>query len=157
MNTVRATAGRSLWLTWRYAQTLSSLNLANNRINAVGAKHIAEALKVNTVSSTLFRPSINTFSHIGTDVTPAREERSWSCRCRASCCCTETEQRRYCLMILIRQSVSTQKLTSLDLQWNLIRAEGAQHLASALKENTVRSIKLPSVASTFQHKDTHVT
>src|SRR3984957_5455407 len=53
----------------------------------------------------------------------------------------------------------TQTLTTLDLRWNQIGEQGAQHLANALHNNTVNhflysSISLPSA---LFHTDTHHT
>jgi hypothetical protein len=52
--------------------------------------------------------------------------------------------------------VTIQTLTTLDLEWNNIRAEGAQHLAHALQNNVVRevlssSITLSTIMFQYRH------
>ena len=101
--------------------------------------------------------------HTDTHITQPLQQSNRCCGSPASRHCSAREQGdvdRDLVVISSPIHSATQTLTSLDLQINRIGAVGAQHLATALRENKVMSIEICSslIANhSLSHTDTHIT
>ena len=148
-------------------QTLITLDLTNNQIGDTGVKHLVTAFRHNTV--TLFSLIFLLISpyplfHTDTHHTQSRRQWNWSSGSARSGWCITTQHgdpsfphlpAHFTVSIFL-----TQTLTALDIRRNQIGPVGAQHLAEALRQNTVTRFFSPS--SSFHHipllyTDTHHT
>ena len=123
-----------------FTQTLTTLDLGNNNISAVGTQHLTSALPANTVRrdfSTSQHSSTVLTSHrhsqrcilIGT-ISALKEHSIWQMHCK------RTEWESTFLHLITYHFIQT--LTTLSLERNNIGAIGTRHLADALQVNTVR-------------------
>ena len=126
-----------------FTQTLTSLNLYDNKIGAEGAQHLASALQVNTVRldslhlTSYLLSSFHTDTHIAeSSIELHRRWRSTSFGKRIAS--EQSEPLRLSISSRTYYLRFTQTLTSLNLESNKIGIQGAEHLASALRVNRVR-------------------
>ena len=127
----------------RFTQRLTTLDLEGNNIGPQGAQHLASALQANKVRLdwAIYQYSYSIFiSHrysqrwILESTTSALKEHNIL---QLHCEWTQWDLTEH-LWLFVFYPHFTQTLTTLDLRWNKIGAEGAQHLASALQVNKVR-------------------
>ena len=174
-----------------FIQTLTTLNLSSNQIGAEGAQHLSDALLHNTVRQNhLFFLSLSlslllllsyptAFYFIQTLTTLNLYDNQIGAEgaqhlSDALLHNTVRQKHLFFLSLLLLLSYPTafyfiQTLTTLDLSFNQIRAEGAKHLSDALLHNTVRQKHLfflslclslaPSLLPNcfLLHTDTHCT
>ena len=145
MNQVRHWSSRSSDVTYpRSSQTLTTLDLWDNRIGDGGAQHLGEALRVNQVRhwsmkflrlvtvSTIITDTHNTESF-------AQPYRRWrSAASRRGLAGESSETLTTWSFPYILSPRSSQTLTTLDLSDNRIGDGGAQYLGEALRVNQVR-------------------
>ena len=138
----------------------------NNQIGDVGAQHLATALRENKVMSIEICSSLiatHSLFHTDTHITTLQQSNR-CCGSPASRHCSAREQGDVDRDLLVSHrhplTLRTQTLTSLNLRSNQIGDVGAQHLATALRENKVMSIEICSsliATHSLSHTDTHIT
>jgi len=127
-------------------QALTTLNLYRNQIEAQGAQYLAEALRHNTVRSSLLHVLPSSHSclfHTDTHYTQLVVQSNRSSRCTIFRWRIATQYSEIitpsCFYHHLIPVSFIQTLTTLNLNDNQIEAQGAQYLAEALRHNTVRS------------------
>jgi hypothetical protein len=128
--------------TYYFTQTLTTLALHLNQISNQGAQHLANALQNNQVTPAYHHFLLfHSLSHIDTHYTSCWVQwNRWS-RSTTSRQCPTTKQSNIRLLslhlILSLTIYIIQTLTTLDVEWNQISNQGAQHLVNALQQNKV--------------------
>jgi hypothetical protein len=122
-----------------HSQTLTTLQLCNNKMDRQEVIHLANALKQNKVrSSFCFFHSIHCLIDDHYTWYWTQSNQWW--RNPLSCQCFTAKSGSTSLLLLFFQSLAdyfTQTLIKLSLQLNEIGPQGAEHLADALQQNQV--------------------